>query len=144
MYSTDKSKCVENGPNRRATAANGFLLGQIFVFSRYDYALDTSEQKVGQTHDSLLAGAVRTRSENGRGRPRQIREGKQGEAHPGNSAPRGGPQLEVSRRWPKTWSELDPSFALVQPLNNPPRLIWHSNSHIPRVPRYGGRMYTKQ
>ena len=37
-----------------------------------------------------------------------------------NSAPRGGPQLELFPRRLKTWSKSDPSAALVQPLDNPP------------------------
>ena len=78
--------------------------------------------------------SLRTRSENGRGRSRVGRD-EQCEARPGNSAPRGGPQLELSRRQLETWSESEPSAALVQPFNNPPciYMFWlHAGMRYPK------------
>ena len=46
--------------------------------------------------------------------PDRIGRGEQGEARPENSAPRGGAQLELSRRRLKTWSKSDPSASLVR------------------------------
>ena len=46
--------------------------------------------------------------------PSRVGKGQQGEARPGNKAPTGGPQLELSRKPLKTWSKSDPSAALVQ------------------------------
>ena len=64
-------------------------------------------------------GLSRNETGNGRGRPRhsqkgRARRGEQGEARPGNSARRGGPQLQLSRGQLETWSKSDPSAALVQ------------------------------
>ena len=63
--------------------SNGLCVGRRFVLDRLCvfirattqfYALHSSEQKFGQERD--LAGGVRKRSENGRGRPRQSVEGR--------------------------------------------------------------------
>ena len=45
---------------------------------------------------------------------------EQGEAPPGKSAPRGGPQVQLSRTQLKTCSKSKASDALVQPLENIP------------------------
>ena len=48
------------------------------------------------------------------GVPGRVDRGEQGVARAGNSAPRGGIQLEFFRRRLKTWSKSDPSASLVQ------------------------------
>ena len=54
--------------------------------------------------------------------PDRVRRVEQGEARPGNSTSRGGPQLELSRRQLKTWFKSEISAALVQSLDNPPSI----------------------
>ena len=99
-------------------------------FFTYDNALDFSHDIYGQKYE--FAAAVATRSEDaeatrdrvGRGEEGKATRkaeasrgrfgrGEQGEARPGNSVPRGGPQLELSRRQLKTWSKSDPSASLL-------------------------------
>ena len=55
-----------------------------------------------------------TKRERPRPPPGEFGRGGQGEARPGNSAPRGGPQLELCRTRLKSWSKSHPSTALVQ------------------------------
>ena len=45
--------------------------------------------------------------------PGRVERGEQAEARAGNSATRGGPKLELSRRRLKNWSKLGPSATLV-------------------------------
>ena len=51
--------------------------------------------------------------------PGRVGRDEQVETRPGNSAPKGGPQLELSREQLKIWSKSEPSAALLQPLENP-------------------------
>ena len=78
----------------------------------YDSALDISERKISK--NVFFQRRPRHEARTGEGAPGRVERGAQGEARPGNSAPRSGPRLEVSRRRPKVWSKSDPSAALVQ------------------------------
>ena len=64
----------------------------------------SSQQKKGKKHD--FAGPSRHEAKTAEANPGSVGRGEQGEARPGNSAPRGGPQLELFRRRLKTWSQL--------------------------------------
>ena len=73
---------------------------RLLCFSTYDYAVDISEQKVGQNRD--LAGPPRHEARTAEAAPGRVERGEQGVARPGNSALSGGPQLELSRTWLQT------------------------------------------
>ena len=99
-------------------------LWDIFLcFYTYDYALDISKQKFWPK-----TRFRRGRHDTKRERPGRVGRGEQGEAHPGNRAPRVGPELEIFRRRLKTWPKTDPSGALVQPPDIPP-CVYHMRLH---------------
>ena len=60
--------------------------------------------------DTVLQGLSRHEAR-AEAAPGRVGRGEDGEARPGNSSPRGGPQLELYRRRLKTWSKSGLSIA---------------------------------
>ena len=98
--------------NHRTTGFRRVFREDVGVFIRTSRThltfWNTSEYIFGKKR-ALAAATEHTKGDRPRPSPGRVERGEQGEARPGNSAPRDGPQLELFfRSRLSTWSKTDP------------------------------------
>ena len=110
---TTKYSVMSNAPNRKTWK----ILTELSAAHRLHRISAWHNNHELTAHSTkILMGPPRHEGSTREAASSRVRRAEQGEALPGSSAPRGGPQLELSRRKLKTWSKSETSAAVVQPL----------------------------